>query len=305
MDKKTGHSFLEEPCSLCPRLCGAKRKLGESGECGADNTLQVARAALHYWEEPPISGIRGSGTVFFSNCSLKCRFCQNSSISRGMVGKAVSVKRLAEMFIDLQGQGAHNINLVTPTHYVEQIVEALDMARHSQPALSIPIVYNTSGYELVTTIKRLADYIDIYLTDFKYASSELAERYSSAPDYPEIALNALREMVALQSEYQTDENGILQKGVIVRHLILPGHLKDSKFVLKRVFSEVGNQICYSLMNQYTPMPDSPPQLQRTLSESEYAELIDFALDLGITNSFMQEGGTAEESFIPPFDLSGV
>jgi len=307
-------------CRLCPRQCGARRGLGERGVCGADNTLQVARAMLHFWEEPPISGTRGSGTVFFSNCSLHCCYCQNASISRGKAGKAISIQRLAEIFLELQAQGAHNINLVTPTHYVEQIIEALDILKQTKqasqtnvedktdeatPSLHIPVVYNTSGYETVSTIKQLADYVDIYLVDIKYATANLALELSGAPDYPEAAFLALEEMVNQQGEYQLNEDGVLQKGVIVRHLILPGHVEDSKLVVNRVFSVYGNKVCYSLMNQYTPMPGSPPQLERKLSESEYAELIDYALDLGVTNSFMQEGDTAKESFIPPFDLSGV
>ena len=299
---------MDRPCELCPRRCKARRELGERGSCGADDTLQVARAALHFWEEPPISGTQGSGTVFFSNCSMRCCYCQNAAISRGEVGRAISVARLAETFLELQSQGAHNINLVTPTHYIRQIIAALDKAKQAEPALHIPVAYNTSGYELVSSIKSLDPYIDIYLTDFKYASPVLAAEYSDAPDYPEVALDALEEMVAQVAQkggYQLDENGILRKGVIVRHLVLPGHVDDSLLVLRRVFSAVGNQVCYSLMNQYTPMPSSPPQLQRKLSEREYSTLIDFALDLGITNSFMQEGDTAEESFIPPFDLSGL
>jgi putative pyruvate formate lyase activating enzyme len=267
--------------------------------------LQVARAALHFWEEPPLSGTKGSGTVFFSNCSLRCCYCQNKAISRGQAGKAISVERLADIFLELQSQGAHNINLVTPTHYAEQIIAALAKAKQARPALTIPVVYNTSGYELVSAVTRLKGYVNIYLTDFKYASSDVAERYSDAPDYPQHALEALKAMCAQVGEYRTDAHGILQQGVIVRHLVLPGHVDDSRRVLQRVFAEVGNQVCYSLMNQYTPMPSVPLSLQRTLTETEYAELIDFALELGITNSFMQEGGTAEASFIPPFDLSGV
>jgi len=323
-------------CRLCPRLCSANRAFGQRGICGADDTLKVARASLHFWEEPPISGTQGSGTVFFSYCSLGCVYCQNHAISRGLAGKAISTTRLAEIFLELQTQGAHNINLVTPTHYVPQIIEALDLARRGLAAsadsgrgesegryepegrgepegrvdgflsrLNLPIVYNTSGYELTATVQRLFGYVDVFLTDFKYASTELALAYSGAEDYFAVAMAALGEMVAQAGEFVVDSNGIASRGVIVRHLLLPGHLDDSKLVLERVFAEVGNQVCYSLMNQYTPMSGVPSELARAVTEAEYSELIEFALDLGVTDCFIQEGGTADESFIPPFDLYGV
>ncbi len=290
---------------MCPRLCGVRRADGKRGVCGADATLMVARAALHHWEEPPISGSRGSGTVFFSNCSLKCSYCQNLAISRGEIGKQISALRLAEIFLELQEKGAHNINLVTPTHYAPQILDAIAIAKNAKLPLLIPIVYNTSGYELSETLGVLGDCIDIYLTDFKYASEELAARFSGAPDYPAVAIAALETMVKQRGEYQLGSDGMLQKGVIMRHLMLPGQLEDSKQVLRRVFALAGNQICYSLMSQYTPLDGAPKSLRSRVSEEEYAELIDFAIDLGITNSFMQEGGAAEESFIPAFDLEGV
>lgn len=291
-------------CTLCPRNCGANRAAGERGTCGADNTLQVARAALHHWEEPPISGTNGSGTVFFSHCPLHCIYCQNEAISSGRAGKVITTQRLAEIFLELQEQGAHNINLVTPTQYVPQIKAALDEAWSD--GLRLPIVYNTGGYETVETIEQLKGFVDIYLTDFKYASLALAARYSSASDYPEVALSALKAMVDQVGEYDGSAP-LLQRGVIVRHLLLPGHLEDSKAVVQTVYKTVGNKVCYSLMNQYTPQTVAamPPELQYPVSEREYDELIDFALDLGITHSFMQEDGTAEESFIPAFDLTGV
>ena len=319
--------LLPTSCRLCPRACGANRRAGERGICGADDSLLVARAALHHWEEPPISGTGGSGTVFFSNCPLHCVYCQNEPLSSGRAGKTVSVQRLAEMFCELEGQGAHNINLVTPTQYVPQIISAVGMARDT--GMGLPIVYNTSGYESTETIKLLAGTVGIYLTDFKYASGELAARYSNVSekprarfaditgelttrnfdvsDYPEVALEALKEMVEQAGEYRIDDDGIMQGGVILRHLMLPGQVNDSKEVVRRVFDAVGNRVCYSLMNQYTPMPNCAayPELARTVTEGEYGELIDFALDLGIIHSFMQEGGTATESFIPPFDLTGV
>ncbi|MDR3053696.1 MAG: radical SAM protein [Coriobacteriales bacterium] len=298
---------LPVSCKLCPRACGANRAAGEHGVCGADDTLRVARAALHAWEEPPISGWRGSGTVFFSNCPLQCVYCQNESISSGRVGKAIAVERLARIFLELQKQGAHNINLVTPTQYVPQITEALATARMA--GLQLPVVYNTSGYETVETIEMLKGHVDIYLTDFKYCDPKLACRYSNAPDYEQLALRALRAMLAQVGDYTLGDEGILQRGVIVRHLLLPGQLGDSKAVVATVFSACKNRVCYSLMNQYTPLLGGGcerfAELGTTVSEADYSALIDFALGLGITNSFMQEGGTAEESFIPPFDLTGV
>jgi putative pyruvate formate lyase activating enzyme len=299
--------MLPSSCTLCPRRCQANRAAGQRGICGADDTLKVARAALHHWEEPPISGTNGSGTVFFSSCPLHCVYCQNEPISSGRVGKVISTERLAQIFLELQEQQAHNINLVTPTHYVPQIIEAIATARTS--GLILPIVYNTSGYETVETIELLAGTIDIYLTDYKYASPELAARYSNAPDYPEIALKALRAMVEQVGEYNDPETTpvhLLKSGVIVRHLLLPTHLEDSKAALNIVYNAVANKVCYSLMNQYTPINPAPfPELQQTVSERDYDALIDYALDLGIIHSFMQEGGTAEESFIPAFDLKGV
>jgi putative pyruvate formate lyase activating enzyme len=299
---------LPDSCNLCPRACGVNRDAGARGFCGADDTLLVARAALHHWEEPPISGTQGSGTVFFSNCSLRCVYCQNEPLSSGRVGRAITVERLAEIFVELAEQGAHNINLVTPTHYVPQIRIVLEQAR--ERGMTLPVVYNTSGYEAPATLAQLAGLVNVYLTDFKYASAALAARYSQAPDYPPVALRALRAMVEQTNEvggYVLDEAGILQTGVIVRHLMLPGQLEDSKAVLEMAYDAVGNQVCYSLMNQYTPMPQlgSFEELQATVTEDEYSELVAFALDLGITNSFMQEGGTATESFIPTFDLTGV
>lgn len=298
-------------CKLCPRTCGIDRNRGRRGRCGADGELRVARAALHYWEEPPVSGTRGSGTVFFANCPLQCVYCQNAEISRGAVGKSIDVSRLAEIFLELQEQRARNINLVTPTHYLPHVTAALDRARAQ--GLDLPIICNTSGYESVASIEALAGYIDIYLTDFKYASAELARRYSQAPDYPEVALAALAAMFdqvgsyTLASRSDGDTPTALARGIIVRHLMLPGQLDDSKDVVRQVFSAYGNDVCYSLMSQYTPFGDLAgfPELRHTVDDDDYDELIDFALDLGVTNSFMQEGGAAAESFIPPFDETGV
>jgi putative pyruvate formate lyase activating enzyme len=293
-------------CLLCPRCCGAERDVGARGVCGADNSLRIARAALHFWEEPPISGNRGSGAVFFCNCPLHCVYCQNQAISHGVTGAAISVERLAEIFCELQAQGAHNINLVTPTQYLPQIRSALNSAR--SVGLHVPIVYNTSGYERPDVIAMLAGYVDIFLTDFRYATSELAARYSQAPDYPTVALTALRAMRRVANTYEQSDAGILRRGIIVRFLLLPGYVKEAQQAVATVFSAFGNDVCYSLMNQFTPLPECGrryPELNRTVSDEEYDALIDFALDLGVTNSFMQEEATASEHYIPPFDLTGV
>lgn len=292
-------------CTLCPRKCGVNRLSGERGVCGAGESVKAARAALHFWEEPCISGERGSGTVFFSYCGLKCVYCQNACISRGQSGKEISIDRLTEIFLELQQKGAHNINLVTPTHYLPQIVTAVEQAK--KQGLTLPIVYNTSGYETPEGIGRLRGIVDIYLTDFKYMDEELSLKYSGAPDYARWAKLALHEMISQVEEAVFDEGGMMQKGVIVRHLLLPGCLSDSKKVVSYLFQSYGNRIFYSLMNQYTPVEEVniPPELRRRVTEAEYEELIDFAVDLGVENGFIQEGGTAEESFIPPFNNEGV
>jgi putative pyruvate formate lyase activating enzyme len=252
--------------------------------------------------------MRGSGTVFFSCCPLHCVYCQNEAVSLGRVGRAISVERLAEIFCELVEQGAHNINLVTPTHYLPQVAAALELAR--MQGLSVPVICNTGGYETPATVARLAGLVDAWLTDFKYASPILATRYSRAPDYPRVALAALEAMIEQVGDYTLDDKGMLRSGVIVRHLMLPGRLEDSKAALSLAFGAVGNRVCYSLMNQYTPLSATIAavpfeELRATVTADEYDELINFALDLGITTSFMQEGGTVSESFIPAFDLTGV
>lgn len=278
--------------------------------------MRLARAALHFWEEPPISGEAGSGTVFFTGCPLRCVYCQNKSIARGEVGREVSIERLARIFLEQQERGALNVNLVTPTHFMPQIRDALDLARSrdfSRMPLSLPIVYNTSGYELPEAIAALDGYVDVFLTDFKYASADLAGRYSSAPDYPDIASRALDAMFELVGplRYARNEKGeeCLTRGVIVRHLLLPGQLDDSKRVMELLAGKpYRDDIIVSIMNQFTPATDivqDYPELSRTVSDEEYDELIDYALDLGIVNSFMQKGGAASESFIPAFDYEGV
>ena len=293
-------------CTLCPRMCGVNRIAGEKGFCGAaGETVRVARAALHFWEEPCISGERGSGTVFFSYCTLRCAFCQNREIREGEAGADISTERLAAIFLEQQARGAHNINLVTPTHYLPQIAAALMAAKRE--GLALPVVYNTSGYERPEVLRMLEGLIDVWLPDFKYMSETLARDYSSAPGYRETALAAIEEMVRQAGEPVFDEDGMMVRGVIIRHLALPGQLADSEAAVKELFSRFGNRVYYSLMNQYTPPPFRLKwdNLNRRLSPDEYDALIDYAVDLGVENGFTQEEGTAEESFIPPFDLSGV
>lgn len=296
---------LQDRCELCPRRCLADRKNGKIGFCGGGREVKIARAALHFWEEPCISGESGSGTVFFSGCTMRCVFCQNREISRGEAGKTVSIERLAEIFLELQAKNANNINLVTPMHYAPQITAALDSAR--KKGLHLPIVWNTGGWELRESVGAVRDYADIWLTDFKYADNSLAEKFSSAKNYYEFALESLYQMVGQTGEAVFDDNGIMKKGVIVRHLMLPGHLDDTKNILRLLHENFGDRIWISIMNQYTPLcsDERYPELSRTVSDEEYDEAIDFALSLGIENAFVQEGGTVGESFIPPFDLEGV
>ena len=297
-----------EKCTLCPRNCFVNRKLGEKGICGQSSTLKVARAALHFWEEPCISGEKGSGAVFFSGCALHCVFCQNQEIANGSVGKEISKERLSEIFLELQEKGANNINLVTPGHFAPQIVPAIERARNQ--GLNLPIVYNTSSYENVDSIRKLEGIVDIYLPDFKYMSSSLSKKYSHAPDYSEVAKKVLAEMVrqtGAASFYEKEGQELMQRGVIVRHLILPGCMEDSKNIIRYLHDAYGDTIYLSIMNQFTPLKnvEKYPELNRKLTEDEYDEVVDFAIDLGVENGFIQEGETAEESFIPDFNCEGV
>ena len=297
------NNTLLQNCTLCPRNCGVNRIKGEKGFCGAVGTdVYVAKIMLHKWEEPCISGESGSGAVFFCGCGLKCVFCQNKKISRDYKGKAMSISELSAAFLNLQKDGANNINLVTPTHYVPQIINAVKSARDN--GLSIPVVYNTSGYENAKTVELLNGIVDIYLTDFKYFNNALAKLYSKAGDYFEKALSALDVMVNQTGEAVFGENGIMQKGVIIRHLVLPSHVEDSKALLKFLYERYGDKIYFSIMNQYTPMADFEkfPELSRPLSDEEYTDVLDFAESIGIENGFIQEGGTVSESFIPDFEV---
>lgn len=337
MEKTTGCYHFSN-CSLCPRQCHADRMGSAQGVCQVSSTLKVARAALHFWEEPCISGTNGSGAVFFSGCPLHCIYCQNEEISHGLCGKEISNERLSEIFLELQEKGANNINLVTPTHYVPPIVAAVERARGQ--GLTLPVVYNTSGYESVDNLKRLEGIVDVYLPDFKYMDSKLAASYSHAPDYPGVAKAALAEMVRQQpaalfypepkrqqtkentdnehcschlpelyGEYssEAEEGYLIHKGVIVRQLLLPGALKDAKAIVRYLHSTYGNQIYLSLMSQYTPLSHikGVEPLNRKVKKAEYNAYVDYCLDIGVEHGFIQEGDVAEESFIPYFDCEGV
>ena len=296
---------LLESCKLCPRNCGVSRLKDKVGYCGAGKSIRVARAALHYWEEPCISGSIGSGTVFFSYCTLKCVFCQNYNISQCSYGKEITIERLAEILLELQEKGALNINLVTPTHYVPQIIEALKIAK--EKGLKLPIIYNSSGYEKVETIKLLKGCIDVYLPDMKYFDTKYSMKYSKARDYFLYAKEAIDEMVNQVGEVKFDNNGIIQKGVIIRHLMLPGLLFDSKKIIDYVHSTYGNKVYISIMNQYTPLEHVKiyPELNKPLNQKHYEALIDYAVSIGVENGFIQEEGTDKESFIPLFNFEGV
>lgn len=299
---------MKKICTLCPRNCAADRENGEIGICGQTNELKVARAALHFWEEPCISGTQGSGTVFFSGCSLHCIYCQNQDIANGTAGKVISEGRLSEIFLELQEKGAHNINLVTPGHFIPQIIRALELAKKN--GLGLPVVYNTSSYEHVETIKMLEGIVDIYLPDLKYISEELSGRYSHARDYSKRAKAAIAEMVRQTGPavfFGETEEGLMRKGTIVRHLILPGCIEDSKEVVRYLYETYGNAVYISIMNQFTPLSylNEYPQLNRKITEEEYDEVVDYAISLGVENGFIQEGETAEESFIPEFNGEGV
>lgn len=302
-------SITSKACNLCPRNCASLRTDNHIGRCGMSWELKAARASLHFWEEPCISGTKGSGTVFFSGCPLGCVYCQNREIALGLAGKVISETRLSEIFLELQNKGANNINLVTPTHYILSIKKALITAK--QNGLTIPIVYNTSGYELVESLQLLDGLIDIYLPDLKYYSSEVSTRYSKASDYFSYASSAIKEMfrqVGTPIFHKDSSQDLMTRGMIVRHLVLPGQIKDSKNVIRYLYETYGDQIYISILNQYTPPTENLslyPELCRILTEEEYDEIVDYAIDLGIENGFIQEGETAKESFIPAFDYEGL
>lgn len=310
--KKEINCFMK-CCTLCPRMCAVDRTQGKIGYCGMTDEVVVARAALHMWEEPCISGEQGSGTVFFSGCNMGCIYCQNSAISRCHAqlsenrGKKIDITRISDIFLELEQQGAHNINLVTPTHYIPQLVAAIRRAKTK--GLSIPIVYNTSGYERVESLKLLDGLVDIYLPDFKYMDKERAQRYSMAQDYPVVVKKALQEMYRQVGMVVINENtGLLQKGVIVRHLVLPDTNRDTKQILRYLKETYGDKIYVSLMYQYTPMEgqlESYPELDMRVSDAQYGRCVDFAEKLAMANVYIQEGSVATESFIPSFLGEGV
>lgn len=305
---------LLSACTLCPRACKVNRIAGQIGVCGEGAQIRAARAALHFWEEPCISGKSGSGAVFFSGCSVGCVFCQNQTIAHGETGFPLTSKRLSEIFLDLQAQGANNINLVTPTHFIPQIREALLLAKDA--GLFLPIVYNSSGYEKVESLHLLHGLVDIYMPDCKYYSRELSTRYSHCGDYFAQTSQAITEMVRQvgtplfngdpEDDSYSDEV-LLKKGVLVRHLLLPGCVEDSKKVLSWLHETFGEQIYISIMRQYTPLPQvvSYPELNRTVTDAEYEELVDYALSIGIEQAFIQEDGVEKDSFIPAFDGKGI
>lgn len=293
-----------EHCQICPRNCGIDRRK-DLGFCKAPNQIKIARAAFHFFEEPPISGKNGSGTIFFSCCNLRCLFCQNHKLSKEQFGEEITVTRLVEIFFELAKQGAENINLVTPTPYIPLIKEAIIEAK--KKGFSLPFVYNTGGYEKIESLKELEGLIDIYLPDFKYFDNRLASLYSSCSDYVEVSQKALAEMVRQTGPCKFNEKGMMIKGVLVRHLLLPTHEEDSKHVLNYLYHTYKNQIYISIMNQYTPLEHvkNHPVLGGTIKDDVYQEVIDYALNLGVENAFIQEGGTCSESFIPSFQLEGV
>ncbi len=309
-------------CDLCPRHCDVVRERGQRGYCGMTEEVSVARVAPHFWEEPCLSGQNGSGTVFFSGCNLRCVYCQNHKIAAGKVGRRMSITELSEAFLSLQEMKCHNINLVTPSHYVPQIGKALQQAK-----LSVPVVYNTSSYECVQTLRQMEGLVDIYLADLKYLSADLAKRYSHAEDYPETAKAAIGEMVRqvggieyecawetaeadgqnagkkrVRNATEYPDGALMKRGVIVRHLLLPGQTEEAKKVLKYLYETYGDSIAVSILNQYTPLPHvaAYPELNRKVTEEEYEEVVEFALEIGIGHGFLQEGQAASESFIPEF-----
>lgn len=296
---------LMESCTICPRECKVNRSLAQVGLCGMSDKIVVARIAPHYFEEPPISGVNGSGAIFFSGCNLKCIFCQNYNISTKNFGKEITVFELANKMIELQNLGVHNINLVTPTHFIPQIAQAIKIAKEN--GLVIPIVYNTSSYEKVSSLKLLDGLIDIYLPDLKYYDDWYSIKHSKAPNYFNIAIDAIEEMYRQVGNVVYDKNGIMKKGIIVRHLMLPGRGDDSKKIIEYLHLTYGNNIFISIMNQYTPLKQVKEidELNKKVSDEEYSKLINYACDIGVENAFIQEGDTCSESFIPEFDLTGV
>lgn len=293
-----------ESCRLCPRACGINRLAGEMGNCGAGAQPKVALVCLHQWEEPCLTDKNGAGTVFFSYCNLHCVFCQNKEISQNGEGKEITVERLAEIFIEQQIRGAATLDLVTPSHFVPQIIEALKIAKKN--GLHLPIVYNSNAYENMETIELLNGWVDVFLPDLKYAEEESACRYSDAKGYFAAATAAIGKMVELVGR-PVFEHGLMKRGVLIRHLILPGRIKESMQIVKWIWENFGNSVYVSLMNQFTPLHRVAeyPEINRRLTTYEYDKVVNYAWDLGLRSCFIQEGRTASEKFVPHFDGEGV
>ncbi|MEG0308453.1 MAG: radical SAM protein [Clostridium sp.] len=292
-------------CTVCARNCGVDRTNGKIGFCKSVATVKVAKAYGHMWEEPCISGTKGSGTIFFSNCNLRCVFCQNHDISQANIGKEISIERLSEIFLEQQANGYHNINLVNPTHYIPQIIAALDIAKGQ--GLHIPIVYNSNGYENLESIKALKGYVDVYIPDLKYFNDKYAIKYSAAPNYFNIASKVIEEMVLQIGDTTFNDIGLMLNGVIIRHLMLPGLLFDSKKVVEYIYKTFGDRVFLSLMNQYTPMfkASEYPEINKVLNPGHYDSLIDHCIDLGYKNAFIQESGSNSTIYVPNFNLQGI
>lgn len=294
---------LIQKCEICPHRCKIDRTKNQIGRCKSKDTVKVAIASIHKYEEPCISGKNGSGTVFFSNCNLSCEFCQNYEISQEGLGKEISIERLAQIFLMQQSKGVHNINLVSPTSYAIQIIEAIKIAKKS--GLKIPIIYNTNGYENIETIKLLKGYIDVYLPDLKYAQNDLAKKYSKIDNYFEIATSAIKEMRLQVGENEYDENGMIQKGIIIRHLILPNHTENTKQVLKWVKENMPKDITVSVMAQYFPTYKAKniKDLNRGITKNEYKKIENFLYNLDIENGYIQERGNQEEIYVPKWEIN--
>lgn len=291
-------------CRLCPRNCRARRNFGERGRCGELSAIRIARAAPHFWEEPIISGKNGTGAIFFSGCALRCIYCQNYELSRGRVGREISCEELLRIVENLQRQGVHSISLITPSHFTRSLIPVLETLRREN--FPLPIIWNSGGYEKVSALKMLDGLVDVYLPDFKYFSSETARAYSDAPDYPEVAKAALAEMVRQRGTQRFSPNGLLTRGVQVRHLLLPGHAQECRQVLWYLHNHYRGKIGVSILNQYTPMPSvaSDPLLSRHTSVKSYEQVLRYALRIGMDYAYIQEPGADSEAFIPDFE-SGV
>ncbi len=296
---------MSEICSCCPRHCGVDRN-SVTGFCGVPKQPKVAKAFLHMWEEPCISGTNGSGTVFFSGCNLKCVFCQNYEISQEGYGKVITISRLQEIFLELIEKGAHNINLVNPSHYTQAIKEAI-LPLKQQGKINLPIVYNTNGYDSLETLQNMKGIVDVYLPDFKYFSEKTAIKYAAASDYPQVCRNAILEMYNQVGSPVLDSSGIIKKGLVIRHLILPGHVKESISILDWVSENLPQEVYVSLMSQYTPYYNAKnfPEINRPITRNEYYRAVNHLYKLGLEEGYVQERESSDTQYIPDFNLDGV